>query len=280
MTAKYLMLNGEILPAAKPCLSHLNRGFLYADVFSFDLRGNSSKAFFADRYFDYLIATMSRLKMERPLLLKKSIFETDLELLLQKNRIYKGFTARVSVFRDDSPSLLPEKNSVSILITVNEFPQEEYKVLNNGLKLNILRNYTIPDFVFKSDITPYFNEELLLSSYLEEFDIDDVFITDSKSNVVKTIFSSVFIIKDNKLFVPERIPNDSKKVFTELVIDAARSLKILVLPKSIKKEDLSSADEIFCVDVINGIRWVLAYGERRYYHRISTLLINKINEMI
>ncbi len=274
------MLNGEILPAAKPCLTNLNRGFLYADVFSFELRGNSSKAFFVDRYFEYLIATMSRLKMDRPLLLKKSIFETDLELLLQKNRIYKGFTSRVSVFRDDSQTLLPDKNSVSILITVNSFPEESYQVINNGLKLNILRNYTLPDFVFKSDVTPYFNEEMLLSSYLEEFDLDDVFITDGKANIVKTIFSGVFIIKDNKLFVPERMPNDSNKIFAEIVIDAARSLKILVLPKSIKKEDLLSADEIFCVDVVNGIRWVLGYGERRYYHKISTSIINKINEMV
>lgn len=273
------MLNGEILPASKPCLSHLNRGFLYADIFSFDIRGNSSKAFFADRYFDYLIRTMNILKMDRPLLLKKSIFETDLELLLQKNRIYKGFTAKVSVFRNDSEDILTDNNSISILIAVDSYPEEIYHALNIGLKTDILKNYSIPDFMFKCGFTPYFSEELFLRPYLEEFGLNEVFMTDAKSYVVKSVYSNIFFIKENKLFVPERIPEDHNKVFSEIVIDAARKLKILVFQKSIKKEDLLNADEVFCADVKNGIRWVLAYKERRYYKKLSSALIKMINDM-
>lgn len=274
------MLNGEILPTSKPCLSHLNRGFLYADAISFDLRGNSSKAFFTDKYFDFLISTMSRLKMERPLLLKKSIFETDIELLLQKNRIYKGFTAKVSVFRDDSETFLATKNSASLLISVDSFPEESYQVLETGLRIDILKNYSLPEFVFKSDLAPYYNEEMFLSSHLEEFELDEIFITDAKAYITKSIYSNIFFIKENKLFAPERIPENSNKIFADIVTDAARNLKILVLRKSIKKEDLLSADEIFCADVKNGVRWVLAYGERRYYHKLSTAIIKQINSMI
>ncbi|HOZ30118.1 MAG TPA: aminotransferase class IV [Bacteroidales bacterium] len=278
--AKYLMLNGEILPASKPCLSHLNRGLLYADDFSFDMRGNSSKAFFADRYFEYFIRTMSILKMEKPLLLKKSIFETDMELLLQKNRIYKGFTAKISVFRNDSEDFITDNNTTSILISVNSYPEESYQALKIGLKVDVLKNYSVPDHVFNSGFTPYFCEEMFLNSHLDEFGLDELFISNSKSNIVKTISSNLFLVKDNKLFVPESIPENSNKIFSEIVIDAARSLKVLVFPKSIKKEDLLTAEEIFCADVKNGIRWVLAYRERRYYQKLSSALIKKINEIV
>jgi len=278
--AKYLMLNSEILQTSKPCLSHDNRGLLYADAFSFDLRGNSSKAFFADMYFDYMISTIKHLKMDRPLLLKKSIFATDLELLLQKNRIYKGFCAKVTVFRNSSGTKLASDNSVSVMISVDS-PENEYYTMNQrGLKLAFLKNYSLPDFVFIANYTPYFNHELLLSARLAEAECDDFFITDINGNIVKSMNSNVFFVKDGNLIIPERIPADSGKIFNGIIIRAAGELKIPVVKWGIRREDLYELDEIFLADVKNGITWVLAYSEKRFFHRISSALLKKVNEII
>ncbi len=279
-TAKYLMLNSEILLASKPCLSFDNRGLLFADSFSFDIRGNSSKAFFADLYFDHMIAVMKLLKMERPILLKKSIFATDLELLLQKNRIYKGFTAKVTIFRNASLGKLVIDNSVSVLVSVNAIDDEYFVSNQKGLKVSVLRNYSLPDYVFVSAHNPVFSHEMLLKSRLDDTQCDDFLITDIIGNITKTIDSAIFFVKEGNLILPERVPADQSKVFNEVIVTAANMLKIPVVYWSVKREDLNDLDEMFVADVRNGISWIMAFGEKRFFHKTSAALIKKINEMV
>ncbi len=135
--AKHIMLNSEIIRSSEPCLFSDNRGILFGDTFSIELRGNSSKAFLSETHFDYLISVMKIMGMERPLFLKRSIFETDLELLLQKNRIYKGFSAMVSVFRSGTGfSRISNENTASVLISVEALPDEYYALNEKGLEAN------------------------------------------------------------------------------------------------------------------------------------------------
>jgi branched-subunit amino acid aminotransferase/4-amino-4-deoxychorismate lyase len=280
MIAKYLSLNSEILPTAKPCLSFDNRGLLYADTFSFKIRGNSSKVFFLDSYFDFMISAMRQLKMERPLLLKKSIFATDIELLLQKNRIYKGFTGNISVFRNSSHARLAENNTVSLLITVESTESEFYRVSSKGLKTNVLKNYSLPDHVFISSFTPYFNPELFLMPVLNQYECDDLLITDLNKNIVKSIFGSVFFVKNGSIIVPERIPINADQVFSNIIVSVARQLNIEVLTKDVKSEDLYNFDELFIADVSNGIRFVMALGDKRYLNKVSSIIIKRVNEIV
>src|SRR5690554_2638255 len=112
--AKYCSLNSNILLSEKTFISPENRGLLFGDSFNFEIRGNSSKAFFENEYFDFFIYCIKKIRLERSILHRKSSLVTDLELLLQNNRIYKGFKARILVFRNDL-----ETNSCSILMSVD-----------------------------------------------------------------------------------------------------------------------------------------------------------------
>lgn len=276
--SKYLMLNSEILTTSKPCLSYDNRGLLYADAFNFEIRGNSSKIFFLDYYFNFLITAIRQLKMERPLLLKKSIFATDIELLLQKNRIYKGFKGKVAVFRNSSSDKLSEDNSVSILISVEAVDSERYVLNNKGIKINVLKNYFLPDYTFVSSYSPYYNSELLLMPFLKQNEYDDLLITDLNRNIVKSINSSVFFVKDGDLIVPERIPVNSNKIFSDIVISVARKMNINVIEQDVKSEDLYGFDELFFADIVNGIRHTIGIGEKRFLHKFALNILKSINE--
>ena len=43
---------------------------------------------------------------------------------------------------------------------------------------------------------------------------------------------------------------------------------------------LLAADELFFTNAINGIRWVVAYKQKRYFNNTSKKLIEKLNEQI
>jgi branched-subunit amino acid aminotransferase/4-amino-4-deoxychorismate lyase len=43
--------------------------------------------------------------------------------------------------------------------------------------------------------------------------------------------------------------------------------------------DLLSADEVFLTNAVDGIRWVGAFREKRYYHDISRQLVKMLNRL-
>ena len=44
------------------------------------------------------------------------------------------------------------------------------------------------------------------------------------------------------------------------------------------KEDLLSADEIFLTNAVNGVRWVVALEEKRYYNRLPKEIVKWLNK--
>lgn len=273
--AKHIMLNSEIIPSSSPCLYNNNRGLLYGDSFSFELRGNSSKAFFTDTYFDYMVSTMKLMGMEKPQSLKKSIFTTDLELILQKNRIYKGFYAIISVFRNSIYN-----NSVSILISVDPLPNEYYTINEKGLKVDVYKKQKISPYIFDNSIFPIFNFEYTLRKEIEEKNIDNFLLLDENSNIVKAIDSNILFVKNGHIITPSNFINNNQKTFSLFVLDTAVKCNIPVVTANIKEKDLINLDEIFFINPIYGINWVLAFKEKRYYNKVSSNLINLLNKYL
>lgn len=269
------MLNGDILPIDKACLMHNNRGFLFGDSFGFDLRGNSSKAFFIDDYFDYLLYALKEMKMDRTFILRKSLFITDLELLMQKNRIYKGFSADVRVFRNADGT-----NNCSVLVVPNALPDEFYIQPQKGLNVLVHKKVTVPEYAFKSQISPAYSEEFFIESDIAKAGIDDFLLCDNEGRIIKSTNSSVFFVKEGNLILPTKIPNNSQKVFIDIVIKEASEIGIPVVRWDIKEGDLYDLDEMFLANFVRGIIPVMGFKDKRFYNKVSAKLLKKINESV
>ena len=265
------MLNRKILPSSEPCLYFNNRGLIFGDAFCFELRGNSSKAFFLKDNYQYLINTAESLSMKLPEKYKDFCLETDLELLLQKNRIYKEFCARITVFRnvDDDFS--------SILISVETLPDEYYGLNETGLKLELCTDYKIPQSLLKSKdyFTPI--KEIQLKRRQQNNDIDNLFITDENDNIIKTCDCNVFFVKDNNVFVPKEFAEDKNKMFSEHILKIISELNLKYFRIDIKPKDLKDIDEIFIANQVRGINWVLAYKDKRFFRKLSPKVVEMLN---
>jgi branched-chain amino acid aminotransferase len=64
----------------------------------------------------------------------------------------------------------------------------------------------------------------------------------------------------------------------ETVIEHLKKQGISVHEKGIAIEDLLAADEVFLTDVINGIRWVGAFRNKRFFNNFSRNILREINE--
>ncbi|HOE38055.1 MAG TPA: aminotransferase class IV [Bacteroidales bacterium] len=271
--AKYVSIDGNIQLSEKACISYNNRGLIFGDSFNFEMRGNSSKAFFEDEYFDFFIQSLKFLKFKKSIFHRKTSILTDLELLLQKNRIYKGFKARIIVFRNDTID-----NSCSIIISVDAIESEYYPDLANGLTIDVYEDYVVPEYNFEFDFTPRFSEELLLHQKLET--LDDFLLCDKNGNIIKSLNSSVFFVKNENLILPTRYVKNASKVFVDIVVKLANDLNIPVINWEIKERDLYSLDEVFLGDITSGFNRVMAFKDKRYFYKTTGKFLEALNNKV
>lgn len=271
--AKYVSINGNIQLSEKAFISYDNRGLIFGDSFNFEMRGNSSKAFFEDEYFEFFIKSLKSLQFKKSILHRKNSLFTDLELLLQKKRIYKGFKARIIVFRNDNIS-----NSCSIIISVDALENEYYPDLSNGLTIDVYKDYVIPEYSFEFDVTPKFSEELLLHQKLET--LDDFLLCDKYGNIIKSLYSSVFFVKNASLILPTKFVNNSSRIFVDIVIKLANNLKIPVVNWDVKEKDLYDLDEVFLGDIVNGFKRVMAFKNKRYFYKTTGKFLEALNNKV
>lgn len=272
---RHIMLNGEIMPANIPCISHDNRGIRYGDCFTVVMRGNSSLAFFEDEYFDFMLELLKEKKFVIPQIFVKQIFYNDLHLILQKNRIYKGFIAYMTFFKNNSSSI--KNNSTSILIVPEAIENEYYNFIEKGISIDYLHNFFVEDLFFKKIFYGIIRNQLF---YIEDFSnikCDDFLLTDKNNNIIKTTKSAIFFVKEDTIYYPENIPDDQDKVFSFIIIALAQAVGIKTIKQNIKYSDIKNFDEIFTADLINGIQYVSALQEFRFYRKTSLKLSNSLN---
>jgi branched-chain amino acid aminotransferase len=64
------------------------------------------------------------------------------------------------------------------------------------------------------------------------------------------------------------------------IIEILKSLGYFVKDNcSLTLQDLLTADELFLTNAIAGIRWVVAFRQKRYYNKMSKLLIQELNKV-
>jgi hypothetical protein len=47
----------------------------------------------------------------------------------------------------------------------------------------------------------------------------------------------------------------------------------------VTERDMFWADECILTNAINGMQWVLAYGQKRYWHRSADILLSEVNKV-
>jgi branched-chain amino acid aminotransferase len=63
----------------------------------------------------------------------------------------------------------------------------------------------------------------------------------------------------------------------ETIIEIALSLSITVFEEAvIREQEILNADEIFLTNAIEGIKWVVAYKNKRYFNKITKKIYQEL----
>jgi len=278
MSSHQICYNGEFYNEDTALFSADNRAFRYGDSLFETIHCNGTQIQFFEEHIERLQLGMEILRMEIPINFADTI-RKNIESLITKNKSFLGTRIRLSVFRNPGGLYTPNTNSISYLIESSKLDEPKYYLNRKGLKIGIFNTYKKP----ANSLSPFKTGNslpfILAALYKSEKKWDDCLLINERQNLVESVSSNLFVVKDSILFTPSLESGAVNGIMREQIIQIALNLGITVYDDCIiKPEQLAEADEIFLTNAIVGIRWVVALGERRYFNRCAKIFIKELND--
>ncbi len=121
---------------------------------------------------------------------------------------------------------------------------------------------------------------MLAGLYKKSKNLDDCLLVNDKGHIIESISSNIFAVKNGVLYTTPVSDGCVEGVMRKKIMEVAAKNRIAVQEVSILQNILLSSDELFLTNSIRGIRWVVAYKQKRYFNNTSKILTEKLNEFV
>lgn len=278
--SRFLNYNGHILPVEEKLFHADNRAFRYGDGLFESIRLIKGKIMFPELHAERLKKGIQLLKMEGAQKITAEFIENDIYDLARRNKIFTDARARITVFRSDGGFYTPVKNAFSYLIELDKLETKGFEWNTSGISICLYDE--IPKSIdplsnFKTCNSLLF---VLASVYKSKMKTDEAILLNSNGHLVEAGNSNIFLVKDEEIYTPSLQDGCIGGVMRTVVLGLAEKLKMKVNQGKLKPTLLQSANEIFLTNASQGIRWVVSYGTKRYYTRVSKLLNVELNKLV
>lgn len=274
----FILYNGEYHFKDEFGLSFKNRAFRYGDALFETMHANGTEIQFFEDHLTRLRYGMKILKMEVPTAIETGYVEKEIVKLLHKNKLYQGVRIRLSVFRNEGGKYTPTDNNISYLCETEYIENDHYELNQKGLIIDLFTDIKKPVNVFSNLKSANALLYVIAGIYAKENKLGDCILLNEKGNIVEGISSNIFFVKGDTLSTPPLKDGPVAGIMRKQILQIADSngLKISY-EKSLNESVLLNADEVFFTNSILGLRWVLAYKDRRYFNHIARQFVDKLN---
>jgi branched-subunit amino acid aminotransferase/4-amino-4-deoxychorismate lyase len=281
MAEKYICLNGSYIKADKPILKPGNRSFLYGDGLFETIHANGTEPQFIDRHLNRLLNSMKILKMTAPVFFSPEYFTGHIKGLLTRNKQFQGARIRITVSRKSGGLYTPETSDVSFAIESAPLEHDVYVLNHQGYKVELFQDITKPVNLLSSLKTTSALLFVLAGIFRSENNLDECLILNQSGRICESLSSNVFIVKDNNYYTPSLKEGCLPGIMRQVIIEIIKKEGFYLQDDcKLTMQDLLNSDEIFLTNSIAGIRWVVAFRQKRYYNKSSKFLIKMLNKKV
>lgn len=274
----FILYNGDYHNKESFGLSYQNRAFCYGDALFETMHANGTEIQFFEDHMTRLKYGMQVLKMEIPTVIESGFIEKEIIKLLHKNKLYQGVRIRLSVFRNNGGKYTPSDNNISYLVETEYIENEYYQLNQKGLIIDIFRDIKKPVNQLSNLKTANSLLYIMAGLHAKEKKLDDCILLNEKGNLLEGISSNLFIIKKSTLSTPALKEGPVAGIMRKQILKIADRMGFDINHESeISEKQLLDADEVFLTNSISGIKWVVAYKEKRYFNSNAKNLVDQLN---
>ncbi|UFH46322.1 aminotransferase class IV [Flavobacterium galactosidilyticum] len=272
--------NGSILSKDANVLTQ-NRAFLYGDgVFETVKIINNKILFLEDHYFR-LMSSMRVVRMEIPMNFTMEYFEEQILSVVNANSLSASSRARITVYRNDGGYYLPLDNTVSFLINAVALENVSYSFEKQHYEVDLYKDFYITKQLLSSIKSTNKIINITGSIFADENGLDNCLLLNDSKNVVEALQGNIFMLLGTKLITPPVSEGCLNGVMRKQILNMAKKIENLeIVEEVISPFDLQKADELFITNVIKGIQPITQYRKKSFATKVSTQLLEELNEMI
>jgi branched-subunit amino acid aminotransferase/4-amino-4-deoxychorismate lyase len=276
----YICINGEFKRSDAPLILTSNRAFRYGDVLTECIHACSTEPQFLSIHHQRMLGNMRLLAMEIPSFFTENQLSNLINRLLNKNRIFGGAAVRLSVFREAGSDFIPDDHKISFLMECQKLEYKNYVLNNTGLSIDVctglIKTTGMLSAVRNANSLLY----LMAGLQCKSRNLQGMLLLNESGRLVETTDSNIFLVSGNSLFTPGIEQGCIPGVMRSVMLEVAGKEGYKINDQSnLTPAALDDAEEIFLTNAIEGIRWVMAYKQRRYYKRVSKQLALRLNEL-
>ncbi|MEQ8908786.1 MAG: aminotransferase class IV [Vicingaceae bacterium] len=262
----------------EPPISYFNRAFRFGDGVFETIKFFNGKSPFLDFHLERLSASCNALKMHY----SNSEEECVLKALTQlsEHNDFRQAVVRIWAYREGTGKYTPTSNRVKLLLRVKTSESSAFKLNEKGLSVDLADSVVLSANQFSPlksmNSLPY----VMASIEKEEKGFDELLLQNQKGEVIEACSSNLFIVRNKVLYTPPVESGILNGVMRRVIIQIANQAKMKVVEKAISMDALQEADELFLTNAISGIQWVKAFRKKRYFHKVSTSLMQLLNQKL
>lgn len=270
--------NGELINTDGYSIAAGNRGHLYGDGLFESIKVINGQPINLEQHLNRLFEGMAVLKMIKPQNYSVTFFDREIHALLTKNEISEGARIRLSIDRAKGGTYLPSDNNVEYLIEVHPTDQNEFRLNEKGLcvdlynemkkSVNLLSNYKTKNCLVY----------IMARLRAQELGKDDLLILNEKHGIIEATSSNLFMVSNGVLYTPGLDSGCLGGTMRMQIINLAIRERIKVYECNISPQHLLSADDVFLTNAIQGILWVQAFRTKTYGNTIAQEMVNILNQ--
>lgn len=274
----FINYNGEIFPANQPVLTTGNRSFKYGDGLFESMRMIQGELRFADLHAERLRNGMKVLGIDGYSQMDETFLKEKVVELAIRNGEGENARVRLTVFRDSEGLYSPLGNKFGYAIEMTGNNERAYTANTKGLIVNVFEDITKPINCLSNFKTCNSLIYVMAGIFRKQHSLDDVFILNQNGFLCESMSSNVFVLFDKKLYTPALNEGCIAGVMRNVVMKLAADIDLPVIEAQINPDILNEAEEVFLTNASRGIQWVMGFNSKRYFNKLSKLLLSKLND--
>ena len=274
----FINFNGELLPANSKLLTTDNRAFKYGDGLFESMRLMKGQLKFADLHADRLQRGMKALKIDGYSQMDAWFIKEKVDQLASRNKIKHG-RLRLTVYRDAEGLYTPTQNKMGYCLESQPLDEPRYFLNEKGLIMDIFNDLTKPTNFLSTIKTCNSLIYVLAGIFQTQNRLDDTFLLNQNGFLCEASSSNIFVWYKNHLYTPALSEGCVEGVMRQIIIELAKKNNIPFTEAQINPDILYEADEVFLTNAAKGIQWVMGYGVKRYFNRLSKGLMDELNKV-
>jgi branched-chain amino acid aminotransferase len=231
-------------------------------------------AFFPEHY-EHLRSRLEVLNLSLPAILPADEMQRYAVNLINKNRYFGGNGLYISILIETGAA----RGTSLCLMECTPLEQTTFELNRKGYVLGLYDDLNVPldrlsGFFSRPPVLDYFAQD-----HARAKGWDDCILFNQQGNITGTIGSALFFRIRNKLHTPplkDGAPSSIwRKQAMQVLAEAGDPVNDTI---SLRGLDIGKADEIFLVNALDGVRWVVAVERSRYFNQTGARLIPVLNE--